>query len=195
MTKEENWKDILGYEGFYQVSNLGRVRSVDRIVKGVFGSIQHKKSVILAPAMNAAGYYFVVLTKNAKGKAFRVHRLVAEAFIPNPCNYPIINHKDENKLNNNVNNLEWCTYSYNTTYNNSMARRQNTKNKNRSYGCEKKVYQYSIDGHLIKIWKSLIEVSRELHVPWGNIANCCRGTKYRHTAYGYKWSYKPINTL
>lgn len=67
MTEEENWKDILGYEGFYQVSNLGRVRSVGRIVKGVFGSIQHKKSVILAPAMNTAGYYFVVLTKKRKG--------------------------------------------------------------------------------------------------------------------------------
>jgi hypothetical protein len=195
MNREEIWKDILGYEGFYQVSNLGRVRSVDRIVKGKFGSIQHKKGVMLAPAINTAGYYSVALTKNAKGKAFRVHRLVAEAFIPNPSNYPIINHKDENKLNNNVNNLEWCTYSYNTIYNNSIARRLSVKNKNRSYGCEKKVYQYNIDGHLIKTWKSLMEVSRELHVPWGNIANCCRGGKYRHTAYGYKWSYKPINTL
>ena len=195
MTQEEIWKDILGYEGFYQVSNLGRVRSVDRIVKGCFGSIQHKKSVILAPAINTAGYYSVALTKNAKGKTFRVHRLVAEAFIPNLGNYPIINHKDENKLNNNVKNLEWCTYSYNTVYNNSMAKRQSVKNKNSSYGCEKKVYQYNIDGHLIKIWKSLMEVSREIHVPWSNIANCCRGGKYRHTAYGYKWSYKPINTL
>lgn len=194
MNRQEIWKDILGYEGFYQVSNLGRVRSVDRIVKGSFGS-QHKKSIILAPAINTAGYYSVALTRNAKGKTFRVHRLVAEAFIPNPGNYPIINHKDENKLNNNVNNLEWCTYSYNTVYNNSMARRQNAKNKNHSYGCEKKVYQYDINGHLIKIWKSLMEVSRELHIPWGNIANCCRGGKYRHTAYGYKWSYKSINTL
>lgn len=195
MTRKEIWKDVVGYEGYYQVSNLGRVRSVDRIVKGCFGSTQHKKSIILSPAINTAGYYSVALVRNAKSKSYRVHRLVAEAFLPNPNSLPVINHKDENKLNNSVENLEWCTYSYNTTYNNSMLKRIITRNINKSYGCEKKVYQYNIDGHLIKIWKSLMEVSRELHIPWGNIANCCRGQKNRHTAYGYKWSYKPINII
>lgn len=193
MNREELWKDVVGYEGYYQVSNSGRVRSVDRLVKGCYGSLQHRKSVILSAAINTAGYYSVVLTKNARGRMYRVHRLVAEAFLPNPKNLPVVNHKDEDKLNNSTENLEWCTYSYNTTYNKSMQKRITTRNLNNSHGCEKRVYQYNTNLQLVKVWKSLMEVSRELQLPWGNIAKCCNGVKYRHTAYGYKWSYKPIN--
>lgn len=195
MTREEIWKDVVGFEGYYQVSNLGRVRSVDRIVKGSFGSLQNKRSVILSSAINTAGYYSVALTRNANSKSYRVHRLVAEAFLPNPNNLPIINHKDENKLNNSVENLEWCTYSYNAKYNGCMTKRITTRNKNHSHGCEKKVYQYDLKNNLIKVWKSLMSITRTLGYSHANIANCCKGQKNRPTAYGYKWSYKPVNAI
>ena len=195
MTREEIWKPIVDYEGYYEVSNLGRVRSVDRYVPRKNQSPQYFEGKILKPAINPAGYAWVRISNGRTVKMCRIHRLVAEAFIPNPNNYPIINHKDENKQNNSIDNLEWCTYSYNATYNNSMRARINTRNKNQSYGCEKKVYQYSLSGELVKIWKSLADVTRNLHLSCGCIANCCRNMKYRHTAYGYKWSYKPINNF
>lgn len=191
MTREEIWKDIDGYKGFYQVSNKGRVRSVDRTIKWRHNSFQYRKGRILAPTIDTAGYYVVGLHKESVGKIYIVHRLVAEAFIPNPDNFPIINHKDENKLNNVVENLEWCTYSYNTKYNDCMTKRIATRNKNNSYGCEKIVYQYDLKNNLIKVWKSLMDISRTLGYSYANIANCCK--KNRPTAYGYKWSYTSIS--
>ena len=98
----EYWKDIKGYEGLYQVSNLGRIR---------------KENKIISP-WTQLGYKIVVLWKNKKCKKFRVHRLVAEAFILNPNNYTQVNHKDEDKSNNSVENLEWCTQKYNNSYGN-----------------------------------------------------------------------------
>lgn len=107
---EEIWKDIEGYEGIYQVSNLGNVKTI-------YDNTHHKKvDRILIPGISKAGYKRVVLIKMYKRKGFTVHRLVAKAFIPNPDNLYSINHKDENKLNNNVSNLEWCTIAYNNTY-------------------------------------------------------------------------------
>lgn len=111
---EEIWKDIEGYEGLYQVSNLGKVKSLNYN--------KTAKSELLKLRKNTNGYTRVVLYKNRKAKDYQVHRLVAEAFIPNPNNYPIINHKDENKTNNRVDNLEWCTYLYNNTYGTTIER-------------------------------------------------------------------------
>lgn len=104
---EEQWKNISGYEDLYQVSNYGRVRKTNG------------KNNYLTPYCRSDGYEQVVLCKNSKTKTIRIHRLVAQAFIPNPSNLPEINHKDENKLNNNVDNLEWCDSSYNKNYRNS----------------------------------------------------------------------------
>lgn len=101
----EIWKDIKGYEGRYQISNEGRVKSL-------IGS----KEKILKPGLNFHGYEKVTLSKGNKVKAHLVHRLVAQAFIPNPNDYPCINHKDEMKFDNSVDNLEWCTYDYNNNY-------------------------------------------------------------------------------
>lgn len=98
---KEIWKEIKDYEGLYWVSNLGRVKSSTKILKN---------------RLSKRGYYIVTLYKNAKGVTKTVHRLVAKAFIPNPDDLPQINHKDENKLNNNVDNLEWCTAKYNCNY-------------------------------------------------------------------------------
>jgi hypothetical protein len=107
---QETWKDIKNYEGLYQISTLGRIKSFPR--KGTY-----KNAKILKPYKDGGNYYYVIgLHKNGKRKYKAIHRLVAETFIPNPNNYPLVNHKDENKLNNCVDNLEWCTHKYNSNY-------------------------------------------------------------------------------
>lgn len=114
---EEIWKPVLGYEGLYEVSNLGRVRSVDRSVTYNNGQIHLHKGKLLSPGKtNKLGYLQVALCKNGSIKHKLVYRLVAEVFIPNPDNLPQVNHKDENPLNNCVDNLEWCTSEYNINY-------------------------------------------------------------------------------
>ena len=105
---KEEWRDIIGYEGLYQVSNLGRVKS--------FLYYNGTNERIIKPIQLKNGYYNISLSKNKINKKEYIHRLVAKAFIPNPNNYPIINHKDENPSNNCVNNLEWCTQKYNMNY-------------------------------------------------------------------------------
>ena len=105
----EIWKDIEGYEGLYQVSNLGRVKNI-------------KRSRLLKPCPDTNGYLRVDLFKNSKMSHKRVHRLVAKAFIPNPNNHPVVNHKDADKSNNDVSNLEWCTMKYNNSYGTRLER-------------------------------------------------------------------------
>lgn len=120
----ESWKDIKGYEGMYQVSNLGRVKSCIRVVNAG-ANCNHDKSTIperILKVNHSGKYCQVILSKNGKVKAKTVHRLVAEAFIPNVNNFPCINHRDENKHNNRVDNLEWCTYKYNNEYNHRVER-------------------------------------------------------------------------
>lgn len=130
----EIWKDIAGYEGIYQVSNYGNVKSLERECKGNKGIVYIKKEKILTPTINSSGYYHTILRKDGKSIAAYVHRLVAEAFIPNPNNLPIINHKDEDKTNNNLINLEWCDKSYNALYGSCPQRkRDKIKGKKRIY--------------------------------------------------------------
>lgn len=113
----EEWRDIKGYEGLYQVSNLGRIRSLHRIFVRSDGRLHNKPGRTLTPGVNSKGYLFVNLAdKLHKATPTRVHRLVAEAFIPNPENLPQVNHIDEDKFNNKALNLEWCTAHYNDTY-------------------------------------------------------------------------------
>jgi len=192
MISEETWRDIPNYEGLYQVSSLGRVKAVQRTIHYKNGKTIHRKERLLSLSDSYGQYYTVGLIKNGKHKTWNVHRLVAMAFIPNPHNLPCINHKDENKYNNTVDNLEWCSYSYNTKYNGSMRVRLNTRNKNQSRGYEKKVYQYDLQGNLIKIWNSVRVISRELNYKASDISSCCLNKQYRKTAYGYKWSYTSL---
>ena len=114
----EVWKDVVGYEGLYQVSNLGRLKSAPR---------PRTKGGLLKPQYDRKGYLTFGLCKNGKSKMAKIHRLVAEAFIPNPGKLPEVNHKDEQKDNNCVENLEWCTTQYNSNYGTRVARIAATK--------------------------------------------------------------------
>lgn len=115
---DKEWRDIKGYEGLYQVSDKGNVRHLSNYDSaGCF-----RDEYTLKPILSNHGYYEVSLYKNGKAKQYRVHRLVAEAFIPNPENYPMINHKDEVRTNNNVENLEWCDVSYNNNYGSRLSK-------------------------------------------------------------------------
>lgn len=112
MQEQEIWKDVVGYEGLYQVSNLGRVKSCARkIDRGKY--VEDRGDIIMSPFLNAHGYFTVMLSKRGKKKQHRIHQMVARAFIPNPENKEMINHIDCNTQNNRVENLEWCTNSEN----------------------------------------------------------------------------------
>ena len=112
---EEIWKPIVGYEGYYEVSNLGRVRSMDKYVNTKGDSKRIRNGRVLKGIL-CHNYVWVTLSKDNLKSKKRVHRLVAEAFIPNPDNLPCVNHKDENRSNNSIENLEWCTTEYNNNY-------------------------------------------------------------------------------
>ena len=126
----EEWRSVVGYEGLYEVSNTGQIRSFDRYVKYSNGQIHLHKGRILSPGKNTKGYLSVVLNCSGKRKTITVHILVAEAFIPNPDNLPEINHKNEDKINNRVENLEWCDRKYNLNYGTARIRSRNTNIKN-----------------------------------------------------------------
>ena len=117
----EIWKDIIGFEGFYKVSNHGRILSIKRKIRKWDGE-RTLKGGILKPSVNLKGYAFVYLYKNGHSQMKTVHRLVADAFIPNPLLLPQINHKDEDKANNHADNLEWCSAAYNITYGNRIRK-------------------------------------------------------------------------
>ena len=152
---EEIWKDIKGYEGLYQVSNLGRVKSLKRIVFTKYGKRLTIYEKILKAKVHKFGYLEVNLNSNGIAKTLKVHRIVAEAFLPNLNNYPEINHKDENKQNNHIINLEWCTSSYNANY--------GTRNIRSALAKSKKIVQYSLDGNLIKEHQSLTDAGRYIN--------------------------------
>ena len=131
---KEIWKDVKGYEGFYQVSNLGRVKKLSYTIINSNGKCVHYKEHFVICNIAKMGYYmFDLRIYNKKRKRVYLHRIIAEAFIHNPNNLPCINHKDENKLNNNIDNLEWCTYQYNIIYGNSRKKSVETRHKNGTY--------------------------------------------------------------
>ena len=121
----EIWKDIEGFEGLYQVSNFGNVKCLEHKCPGRYKDKPRTvKEHLMKQTKGNKGYMYVILSNCDRGKTFLVHRLVAKAFIPNPDNNPVVNHKDENKENNSVENLEWCTSLYNNTYNDIHLRRK-----------------------------------------------------------------------
>lgn len=166
-TFDIEWRDIIGYEGLYKVSDGGDIKSI-------------KSNKILSPDINQDGYKRIVLYKNKTRKHYSVHRLVAEAFIPNPDNLKEVNHKDEDKTNNTVGNLEWVSSKDNCNY--------GTRNRKIALSKNKPVLQLSLEGDFIKEWESANEVARVLGYSQSNICNCCNNK--RKTAYKFKWTYK-----
>ena len=172
----EIWKDVDGYEGLYQVSDLGRVKGKDIKAKNL-----------------CQGYHHVGLWKNNEVKSMKVHRLVALAFIPNPENKPCINHKDGNKLNNHVNNLEWCTYSENLkhAYDTGLMKAAWKGIFGKDNFRSMPIYQIdpNTDG-IIAEYSAAMEAARETGIPQGNITKVCNGK--RNIAGGYKWKFKGL---
>lgn len=182
--ENEVWKDIQGYKGLYQVSNLGRVKSLNYHRTG--------KEKILKPAKNTTNYFFVCLCKERKQKCFLVHRLVAQAFIPNNENKPQINHLDEDKTNNIVSNLQWVTAKENINYGTHNERMAKTlKSRKRSQETIEKmsipIVQLTKTGDYIATYQGARHIGRDLGFHQSNITQCCKGKL--KTANGYKWMY------
>ena len=172
----ETWIDVKGYEGYYQISTMGRVKSLERTVIGKDGRRYSIEGQMMKNQKDKKGYEVVVFRKNGSVKSQKVHRLVASAFIKNIKNKPQVNHIDEVKTNNNVNNLEWVTAKENTHHGTKIAR------------TSKPVVQIEEKTQkVIKTFPSVSSASKELGFSAGNIAQCARGERPR--MYGYIWKY------
>ena len=186
--KTEIWKDVKGFEGRYQVSNMGQVRSFDKewlLERENKGScIMHKKGRILKQTVSVWGYYRVSLIDGSKYKKPAVHRLVAEAFIPNPNNFRCVNHKDENKLNNHVDNLEWCSYKYNNNYGTRNKRIFEKVNSPRM----RPVVQYDLKGIVINNFVSYAEAARNTGISRRCIYDVLH--ERRKSTHGYVFKFK-----
>lgn len=174
----EEWRDVVGYEGRYQVSSMGRVKSLERKVPKWDGE-RTVKERILKPCVKGSGYLYVNLYAGGRTRAFYVHRLVCEAFHDNPDNKQQVNHLNEDKTDNRACNLEWCTAEENTNF--------GTRNERSRKTLSKPVGQYTRDGELIKIWSSAREAQRQAGFNQSNISKVACG-KYNQ-AYGFVWKY------
>lgn len=193
---DEIWRDIKGYEGIYTISNTGRLRSLDKKVGCAYGATRTFPGRIIE--LYTKDRYARARLADYKGnsKLMYIHRLVAKAFIDNPHDLPEVNHIDENKLNNNVNNLEWCDREYNNSYGTRLERQL----KNHDYKksaikiSETKrtvkysgIYQMDLEGNIIAKWKTIKEAVKYISASYYGISACCRG-KARTTG-GYTWRY------
>jgi len=194
---KEVWKDVAGYEGYYQVSNLGNVRSLDRFVNGNVGQPKRQKGKAVIPRLRGK-YLAVTFSKENRTKTISVHRLVANAFVENLNKYPCVNHKDENKLNNNADNLEWCTYSYNINYG-DCCKKIAEANRIKHLG----MVQPKLEKSNKSRWIILVNTGEEIkgiktaslkyNINRGNIGQCCRGKRpFAGKINGEKaiWKYK-----
>ena len=177
---KEVWKACPDYEGLYEVSNLGRIRSVDRIVFRN-GIPMELKGKVLSPVRQWSGHLNVCVCKDGSQKKIRLHRYIARAFIPNPFSLPEVNHKDENPANNRADNLEWCDHKYNMNYGTIVERRLKKVSR--------PVVQMTKDGMDIATFCSTREAERVTGIFHHNIAKCARGECHYKTAGGYKWRY------
>lgn len=189
----EVWKAILGYEGLYEVSNLARVRSVERdVIDYVDGKqrVRHLKEKIKEQTLDKKGYLTVKLSKNGVDERKKVHKLVAQAFIPNPNGYDTVHHINHIQTDNRIENLEWI----------SKEEHDRLHESDRVEACSKTVYQFE-DGKIVNVWESATEAARVLGFKQCAICECCRGGRYSKkrskwinvkTSYGFGWSYNPL---
>lgn len=173
--KNEEWRDVVGYEGRYQVSSMGRVKSLER--KDCLGRIQKER--ILKPGVNGGGYLKVGLRAGGKTRMFLVHRLVCQAFHENPDNKPQVNHLNEDKTDNRACNLEWCTRRENMNH--------GTRNERSAKARSKPIGQYTLDGELVKIWQSPCEAGKQIGLSDSHVSKVANGKL--KTAYGFIWKY------
>lgn len=181
----EIWKDIAGFKGVYQVSNYGRIKALDRYITNCRGVKYFCKGKIISPWKNTGGYCRYFLYKNNTKVCIIAHRLVAELFVPNPNNLPIVNHKDENPSNNCFWNLEWCTHTYNMNYGTAPLRKKrkmlNRPDESRT------IYQFTLSGELVNTYPSANEAERQTGIKATNILSVC-GNKRSSSAGGFIWS-------
>jgi hypothetical protein len=194
----EEWRDVIGYEGYYMVSSFGRILSLPRIINNHTG-YRVSKHRILSPRLNSGGYYQVAFCINKTLKQPHIHKLVAEAFIPNPNNYPQVDHIDCNKRNNTVANLKWCTQSMNM---NNPITKEYIDSKRLEFCREewyietqrysqphsKCVLQYSLNGDLIARWRTISEAARSIGASVQAISRCCNGVV--KTSMNYIWKFE-----
>lgn len=197
----EEFRDIKGYEGIYQVSNYGRIKKLERIIKCGHDSTRKEKEKIMSNLINRKGkekviYYQIRLTKNEKGSNKQIHRLVAETFIPNPFNKPTVDHiKPTNyyECNNRVDNLRWATYSEQQRHSfDNCNKIPPMKGKTNYHSC-KEIVQYDDNNKIIDIYPSLHEIQRQLGYSFKCISICCTKNKRddkKHKSYGYIWKYR-----
>lgn len=174
--KHEKWKPIKGYEGLYEVSTLGNVRSLSRTITRGDKIIKRIKEKILKPGITNKGYKYVNLLRNGVAKSATIHRLVALAFIPNESQSPCIDHINGDKKDNRLSNLRWCTYKENQNFTLAISHRKTTP-----------IRQLTEDGSTIKIFDSISAAEKETTVSHSNICACCQGK--RKFAGGYRWEY------
>jgi hypothetical protein len=171
----EVWKPIVGYEGKYEVSSTGKIKSLNYHRSG--------KPKVLSPKINKYGYLCVLLYNKGKRKDATIHRLVAMSFINNPKGLPQINHKNECKQDNRVENLEWCTNIYNANYGTRNVRAIN----NRHTGKVRKNVLQMKDGIVVGKYISIMEASRQTGIPFRSISRVARGERKR--THGYEWTF------
>ena len=192
--EKEIWKPIKGYEGFYKISNLGRVKSLDRWYYSNKGRHVHVKEKIMNLCDDSKGYPFVVLSKHNKMKIMPIHRLIAEAFIPNPLNKPCIDHIDTNPHNFSISNLRWCSYKENNNNpitikklkailgsNDVQRRRIETTKIRKGKTSPKYVYMYDLNGKFIRMFSTTLEAANFINTNSGNIHYALYKQKTTHS--------------
>ena len=183
----ETWKDIIGFEGYYEVSNLGNIRTVERYINYPDGSKHLYKSKPIKLRPSVYGYNMAWICKDCKKKGLFVHREVAKSFLPNPENKPQVNHINGIKTDNKLENLEWCTQFENMQHSFSVLKRENCRKG--KVGCpstkKKTVIQCSLDGFVVGIFDSMKKASRDTGIKFNQILICIN--KKQHSAGGYLW--------
>ena len=184
---EEIWKDIEGFEGLYQVSNLGRVKSLEKLSHGDYIRKMRVRERILNLHPDGKGYLMAWLYKDGIRKTMKVHRLVANTFISNTDNKPQIDHINADKQDNRVINLRWCTGKEN--FHNPITYKKNSESKfGEKNHHARAVLQYTLNNVFVKEWSCINDICRELGVGHSHISQCC--SNKRNKVYGYIWRYK-----